>query len=145
MNNREVKRCFLNIDFIKSNLRNKLITHLDLVVKMFVFFLFTLNTLLFVATICAFGMLQNHVMGQKHRSSNNKFLNPNLFFSCILCCSCVFMNNVIFIVWFIWIKFAMLCWLVWSPCMHVISIFANWNSLALFLLIKVDLRAQNII
>lgn len=119
-----------------------MISHLDLVVKMFKFLKKTLNTFLFVATICAFGMLQNHDMGQKHSSSSNKFFDPNPFFSCILCCSCVFMNNVIFIAWFIWIKFVTLCWLVWSPCMCVISIFANWTSLALFLLVKVDLRPQ---
>jgi len=98
MGNIEVERCFLNIYFMKSKLRNKLITHLELVVKTFFKKIKTLNPFLFVATICAFGMLQNHDMGQKHNSNSNKFENPNPFFSCILFYSCVFMNNVIFIV-----------------------------------------------
>ncbi len=58
---------------MKNKLRNKLITHLDLIIKIFFFIIFTLNTLLFVTTICAFGMLQNHDMRQKHSSNNNKF------------------------------------------------------------------------
>jgi hypothetical protein len=37
MGNIDVERCFLNIYFMKSKLRNKLITHLELVVKTFFF------------------------------------------------------------------------------------------------------------
>jgi hypothetical protein len=32
----EDERCLFNMGFIKSKLRNRLITHLDLVVKMFI-------------------------------------------------------------------------------------------------------------
>jgi hypothetical protein len=35
----EAKRCLFNMGFIKNTLRNRLTTHLDLVVKMFISFL----------------------------------------------------------------------------------------------------------
>jgi hypothetical protein len=45
------ERRFLNLRFMKKNLNNKLTTHLDLVVKLFVQKFFTLDIFLFATTM----------------------------------------------------------------------------------------------
>jgi hypothetical protein len=51
MGNTKDERCFKNLRSMKSKLRNMLVPHLDLVVKMFAQKFFTLNTFLFVGTM----------------------------------------------------------------------------------------------
>ncbi len=47
----EDERCYFNLGFMKSEVRNRLTTHLDMVVRMFVQKFFTLNTFPFVVTM----------------------------------------------------------------------------------------------
>jgi hypothetical protein len=49
--NVEDKRCLFNMGFMKRKLRNRLTTHLDMVVKMLTQKFFTLNIFPFVATM----------------------------------------------------------------------------------------------
>ncbi len=51
MGNVEDERCLSNMGFMKNKLRNKLATHLDLVVRMFAHKFFTLNIFPFNATM----------------------------------------------------------------------------------------------
>jgi hypothetical protein len=47
----EDERCFSTLSFVKSKLKNKLTTHLDLVVWMYVEFVFTIQTFPFDVAI----------------------------------------------------------------------------------------------
>jgi hypothetical protein len=53
MGNIEDEICFSNMGFMKNKLRNKLITHLDLVFKLFAQKFFTFDTFLFATTMNA--------------------------------------------------------------------------------------------
>jgi len=56
----EDERCFSNQGFMKSKLRNRLTTHLDLVVKMFVQNSFTSNTFPFVVAMSSWTIAKSH-------------------------------------------------------------------------------------
>jgi hypothetical protein len=56
----EDERCFFNLRFMKSKLRNTLTTHLDLVVKMFAQKFFTLNTFPFVVAMSSWTIAKSH-------------------------------------------------------------------------------------
>ncbi len=56
----EDERCFSNQGFMKSKLRNRLTTHLDLVVKMFVQKSFTSNTFPFVVAMSSWTIAKSH-------------------------------------------------------------------------------------
>jgi hypothetical protein len=102
----EAEKYLLNMGFIKSMLRNRLTTHLDLVVKMFISFLHWIFPHLLQQWIPE--LLQNPTMMPKDNSNNQKSLNPNPL--CI-CCSCVFV--MIFAI-FVSFHSILLIWLVWA-------------------------------
>jgi len=56
----EDERCFSNLGFMKSKLKNRLTTHLDLVVKMFVQKFFTLNTFPFDVAMSSWTIAKFH-------------------------------------------------------------------------------------
>jgi len=56
----EDDKCFSNLGLMKSKLRNRLITHLDSVVKMFPQKFFTLNTLRFVVAMSSWTIVASH-------------------------------------------------------------------------------------
>jgi hypothetical protein len=58
--NIEDERCFSNMGFMKNKLRNKLTTHLDLVVKLFAQKFFTFNSFPFVTTMNAWNATKSH-------------------------------------------------------------------------------------
>jgi hypothetical protein len=76
--------CFSNIGFMKNKLRNRLIMHLDLVVKMFVCTFFCLYMFPFALTMSTWSFAKFD-MEQKCSWSNSKPLNLNHFPLCNSC------------------------------------------------------------
>jgi len=60
MGNIEDDKCFFNFGFMNNNLRNRLTTHLDLVIKMFARKFFTLNTFPFVVAMSSWTIAKSH-------------------------------------------------------------------------------------
>jgi hypothetical protein len=82
----EDERCLSNMGFMKSKLRNRLTSHLDLVVKMFISYLhWTFSHLLQQWVL---GLLQNSTMLRKDSSNNQKSLNLNLLCNMLFMCFC---------------------------------------------------------
>jgi len=59
----ENERCFSNFNFVKSKLKNKLTTHLDLLMWMYAHKYFTLQTFPFDAAIIYWNVKKDHALG----------------------------------------------------------------------------------
>ncbi len=68
----ENERCFLNLGFMKSKLRNKMTTYLDLVVRMFDQKFFTLNTFPFAITMSYW------ISAKSHHGAKGEFKQPKI-------------------------------------------------------------------
>jgi hypothetical protein len=60
MGNVEDERCFSNMGFMKSKFKNRLTTHLNLVVRMFAQKFFTFNNFPFLITMNAWNATKSH-------------------------------------------------------------------------------------
>jgi hypothetical protein len=85
------ERCFSNMGFMKSKLKNKLTTHLDLVVRLFAHKFFTFDTFPFTIMNAWNATKSCHIVAKAKFICSNKYLNPNLvynmfmFFCCDVC------------------------------------------------------------
>jgi hypothetical protein len=69
----EDERCFFNLGFMKSKLRNRMTTHLDLVVRMFDQKFFTFN-------IFPFAIAMNYwISAKSHHGVEGEFKQPKIF------------------------------------------------------------------
>lgn len=60
MGSGEDERCFSNMGFVKSKFRNRLTTHLDLIVRIFTKKFFTFDTFPFAATMNVWNVVKSH-------------------------------------------------------------------------------------